>query len=336
MFWKIMAVPEHNSGELCVHVDSEKIKPAVKVQNVVGVNERANDVLYCPPFNSGNHLVDNGIVVFFGGDMQDFQENMNAKEKTKGFVNWSLENMSKILSMHYKNCHILIVRPISIEDGIFSSYSNFVPSLEYGVPKFTPNHDSILHLNKLIKNTQNIMENMNSLDIRTRIEHTCKLLNLGHCCLPPESEYRKKFSECYLELVGFSKGCVVLNQFLHEFHYFKKNSQVEGAEESNELTRKIRTMRWMDGGHNGREGTWITSGEILSSYAELGKQTYVHVTPYQVCCKKRPWIGKEEAIFTSSLIKKKVDIKRKLHFEHSVGNLDDHFKLLLDVFKEIT
>lgn len=64
----------------------------------------------------------------------------------------------------------------------------------------------------------------------------------------------------------------------------------------------------------------------------LGKQTYVHVTPYQVCCKKRPWIGEEEGIFTKKLVEKEVNVSRKLHLENSNGTLEDHFNLLKEVF----
>lgn len=72
-----------------------------------------------------------------------------------------------------------------------------------------------------------------------------------------------------LTLIGFSKGCVVLNQFLHEFHYYKSFT----PEDSNEMKfiSKIKDMYWLDGGHSGGKNTWITSTKILETLAKLGK-----------------------------------------------------------------
>lgn len=51
--------------------DPVMFKPAIRVRNVPGLHDRVNDILYTPPFNYGRSpIVDNKIVVFFGGDMQ--------------------------------------------------------------------------------------------------------------------------------------------------------------------------------------------------------------------------------------------------------------------------
>lgn len=85
-----------------------------------------------------------------------------------------------------------------------------------------------------------------------------------------DEEYRINLEKCNIELVGFSKGCVVLNQFLHEFHNFNNDLGFENDWEINDLIRRIEVIRWLDGGHNGVQGMWITSEEILDTYAKMG------------------------------------------------------------------
>lgn len=55
---------------------------------------------------------------------------------------------------------------------------------------------------------------------------------------------------------------------------------------------------------------------------------HVHVTPYQVKDKMRPWIGKEEKIFTEILIEYKANVTRQLHFHNQPASLNQHFELL--------
>lgn len=73
-------------------------------------------------------------------------------------------------------------------------------------------------------------------------------------------------------LMGFSKGSIVLNQFLHEFHYFYTNrDKDENAKEVLEFANSIEEMWWMDGGHNGDRDTWLTDKELLNSFGQLSK-----------------------------------------------------------------
>lgn len=71
-----------------------------------------------------------------------------------------------------------------------------------------------------------------------------------------------------IKLVGFSKGCIVLNQFLYEYHYYKTFT----TSDSNEMKfiSKIKHMYWLDGGHSGGKNTWITSRQLLETLASLG------------------------------------------------------------------
>lgn len=74
-----------------------------------------------------------------------------------------------------------------------------------------------------------------------------------------------------LTLIGFSKGTVVLNQFLYEFHYLK--TLTPDDETSMNIVNKIKDMYWLDGGHSGGKNTWITSRPLLETLTRLGKYT---------------------------------------------------------------
>ncbi|XP_055373768.1 mitochondrial protein C2orf69 homolog [Condylostylus longicornis] len=129
-----------------------------------------------------------------------------------------------------------------------------------------------------------------------------------------------------LVLIGFSKGCVVLNQFIYEFHYLKTLTPDDST--MIRLLSRIKDMYWLDGGHGGQKNTWITSRSLLETLTRLGINIHVHVTPYQVQDDRRPWIRKEEKIFSDLLRRLGAPISRHLHFDSSIANLVTHFEVL--------
>lgn len=74
-----------------------------------------------------------------------------------------------------------------------------------------------------------------------------------------------------LILMGFSKGCVVLNQLIYEFHYLKTLTPDDST--MMRLVSRISEMYWLDGGHAGGKNTWITSRSLLETLTRLGKQS---------------------------------------------------------------
>lgn len=80
--------------------------------------------------------------------------------------------------------------------------------------------------------------------------------------------------------MGFSKGSVVLNQFLHEFHYYE-NPQ-EQNDEIVKFISRIKEMWWLDGGHPGQKDTWITDKTILDSFIKLGKNLEYNLLSYNI------------------------------------------------------
>lgn len=71
-----------------------------------------------------------------------------------------------------------------------------------------------------------------------------------------------------LILIGFSKGCVVLNQLIYEFHYLKTLTPDDSTMMA--FVSRITEMFWLDGGHAGGKNTWITSRSLLETLTRLG------------------------------------------------------------------
>lgn len=90
------------------------------------------------------------------------------------------------------------------------------------------------------------------------------------------------FENATISLIGFSKGCVVLNQFLHEFH-FAENSK---SQPMAKIISRISAMYFIDGGHAGKKNTWITNQTLLESLSKLGtcfRLSYLKWNIFFVC-----------------------------------------------------
>lgn len=166
-----------------------------------------------------------------------------------GFDNrWSLENTCRILGRGFPDHDVVIVRPSRMERGTFSCYDNFVQSNGCG----SPTHDyagfgALDQLRHLLAN------------VRPDLVRTDKVL------------------------VGFSKGVVVLNQILVEFHGLLGEGAAAPDDGLIEFARSVRRMVWLDGGHNGGKDIWITREDILKTLAtKTDVQVDVRVTPYQI------------------------------------------------------
>ncbi|XP_003692949.2 UPF0565 protein C2orf69 homolog [Apis florea] len=267
-------------------------------KNVPGIIGRYNDIIYSYSMLSPSQ----DILVYFGGDIQDIQENME-HTASKKYIEWSLQNTAKILNINFPKKHVLLIRPSRIY-GTISSFNNFVLSNEYGVPSFLPIYNALEHLQELIKSSLNHIKMCNA---------------------------NKEFTHFNIEklnitLMGFSKGCVVLNQLLYEFHYYQNKSEPDMN--INNFINLIRSIWWLDGGHAGSKDTWIVDKSILESLAKLRIDIHVHVTPYQIKDSHRPWIGKEESRFCDILQSMKIPIKRTLHFADKTRSLQHHFNIL--------
>lgn len=60
----------------------------------------------------------------------------------------------------------------------------------------------------------------------------------------------------------------------------------------------------------------------------LGIHVHIHVTPYQIQDDRRPWIKKEEKVFSDLLSRLGAPVHRVVHFGNVPPNLFLHFDVL--------
>lgn len=248
---------------------------------------------------------------------------MESHRDNHRYLQWNLESTARIIARRFPNSLVMIVKPKEMFLRTFSVYSNFLKFSDTGIPELNPENNSLKHLYKLHNNVVKILMATESNQIEgvvTNSADKCRLEketpNVG---LVNEKGAIKR-DPLPIRLVGFSKGCVVLNQILFEL-------ETDDVEEK-EFLSQINAMYWLDGGHNGSQDTWITDDILLRKLSSYPWELYSYVTPYQVDDPMRAWIGKEHNKFVSKINK----FGGKLHNVHlfmdqpaSIGN---HFDVL--------
>lgn len=350
----------------------------IRLSAVPGYEGRINDVIYFPPQVRSE---EDTAVIYFGGDVQDYRENMESHRDNKPYMKWCLEEMSERMSKRFPDCHIVVIRPARsttpklatfmdfvsaemdhnrMEFKTFSCYDNFVPCNNCGAPEHTPTHYTLQHLERLLQCASARIRNLPASQLRPQPPRdspkasadstsTCTDLespsnemdtsDSGPADLKQNSEQKPsekdqekpwwqesvQLDRAHLILIGFSKGCVVLNQLIYEFHYLKTLTPDDDT--MSKLVSRIRDMYWLDGGHSGGKNTWITSRSLLETLTRLSVNIHVHVTPYQVNDDRRPWIRKEEKAFCDLLRRLNAPIERFFHFENQLPTLLTHFEV---------
>ena len=211
-------------------------------------------------------------------------------------MQWSLEDTGELLRTRFPDHHIWIIRPSLMKRGIFSAYLNFVESDDFGRPTHYSHQGSWKHLIHLLHSAAE------------------KLHDEGNS---PHLMFKEDFS---VDIIGFSKGCVVLNQLLYDL--------IEHDEEVHSFVSKVRCMYWLDGGHGGQSNIWINDSTVLSAFARTNIKVECHVSPYQMCDSQRKWIKEEYETFTTMAKKLKIDIKTTSHFQDEERSIRNHFSVL--------
>jgi len=207
-----------------------------------------------------------------------------------------------------------------MELGTFSIYSNFVSWKSVadgaGGPSHQPGQRSWHHLQQLMDNAANQM-------------NSCSDNNADTCPAVTSSPSHDGIhsSNLPVTLVGFSKGCVVLNQLAYDRAVTLNPAAAEKDDiRAKEFAKLATEMYWLDGGHGGGHETWVTNDGVHKSL--VGVSVHCHVTPYQVKDSSRPWIGKEQKRFIAGLTKYCVTFTNSLHFADEPRSLENHFRIL--------
>lgn len=231
---------------------------------------------------------------------------MEQHRDNKRYVAWCLEETAQLLHRHFPSGHIWIVKPSKMTLGTFAIFSNFLESDPQGVPEFQEAESLCLpHLSALLTRSVTTVNDEVGSEV-------CS------AALP-------------LRLVGFSKGCTVLNQLLYELPRYVGAS----GDDWPLALQRLEEIFWLDGGHGGAKETWVTNRKILKEglleFCHQRRKISCHAlsTPYQVKDPMRSWVGKDYKKFVEILKNDgEVPIEVKTFFEHSPRSLEFHFKLL--------
>ena len=215
---------------------------------------------------------------------------------------WDLESTAGLLSSRFPTSQIWVVKPSRMHLKTFSVYQNFVESSDFGNPTHNSDHGSWKHLACLLESAKNKLPG--------------SVENNENTCRTTENCDRSVI------IVGFSKGCIVLNQLLYELGMAKDDKVTE------KFVKGVTDMYWLDGGHSGGSNTWVTNTDVLENLKESSIKIHSHVTPYQVQDPMRKWIGKEQKKFVEKLDKLGVEVSNTLHFEQEERSLEKHFMVL--------
>ncbi|XP_045131605.1 UPF0565 protein C2orf69 homolog isoform X9 [Portunus trituberculatus] len=324
---------------------TQAVLSPVRLGSITTPSGQANEAIYVQPSKASANLPI-AVLVFFGGDVQDYPEVMAAHRDHKNYVDWSLTSTATLLASKFPAHHVLVIKPSRMERKTFSCYDNFVSSNNVGAPTHEPRVKALSHLATLIPEA---LRKAHGLQTSTREEiftvHQSSDSSQSSCIDPHEWDtsdahgcgvdiphwFKNDFEEIDFDeviLIGFSKGCVVLNQIITELHALMTVESLQNKQTVSFID-KVRNMYWLDGGHAGGRNTWITSHSILKSLAAQQQiSIHIHVTPYQVHDEFRPWIGKECKSFYDILKRAGAKIDYLLHFGNESPSLLCHFRIL--------
>ncbi len=356
-------------------------------------------------------------------------------EEISQWKSWSLEDTLALLQKKFPGSAIWVVRPTRMLRYLFSCFHNFVQSSIVGIPTYSSGYGAVPHIECLLQDAIQ------------------QAYGRGQLRIPPRVVF-----ELPLVLIGFSKGCVVLNQIVHELvnfvvldhthlsvpyhhtsssslHHYRhrktpsvssvsslssmedgpthkpslsnpqspivkkkmggSNSSSSTASQSHsntsihrhpsisslssetgaggekehhhqhrsrsrspmvfsrsgssssasqgrrvvplteedvmrlrQLLGRLKAMYWLDAGHSGGCGAWVTDDELLRCLASLNTEVHVHVTPQQVCDPNRVWIREEEREFVDKLRYYGASVSELIHFEQEERSLENHFRVL--------
>lgn len=262
---------------------------------------------------------------------------MDKSSESSKFTRWCLESTAQVLGSKFPDAAVWIMKPLRMFRNVFSVFEQFVPSSLTGIPDYTGSYGGVATADALLTGALQRLEEK-------------------HAGVVPAGKDTACLSSLPVVLIGFSKGCVVLNQFVYEVgylfggvdmndhgdpdaaHHSSKPKTFSGsqlhfsdAEKEKERTflQRVTDWYWLDAGHSGSCGAWVTNESLLQHFTSVGgAMVHVHVTPHQVRCLQRPWIGEEERLFVDHLRQLGCRVEEKLHFEHSEATFESHFRVL--------
>merc|ERR1719474_142016 len=237
----------HDHNEQCIYVD---------ISTSIGTQQ----ALFNRVITENPNRVEN--VIFFGGDVQDYDKYMVQERTFKEYGDYALESVSDILRLKFPNSNILIIRPCSRNTHI-SIFSNFIANID--------DHGQSVPSYKNGRGCRHLMEIL-------------------------EDEQLHGMDDGAVHLIGFSRGVNVLNQLLYETDPRNKERKYVDT-----LFDRVSSMYFLDGGNGGKFKTLPVDDSVIAHFVDNvindGFQFHVYGTSYQWKDQRRPWIGEEQRYF---------------------------------------
>ncbi|XP_057293035.1 mitochondrial protein C2orf69 homolog isoform X3 [Hydractinia symbiolongicarpus] len=165
------------------------------------------------------------------------------------------------------------------------------------------------------------LENTSQM-INRKYPHACVcLVKASYLHLRTFACYRN-FTECNMFGVP-TYTSVNLNAFSQLFGLFKGICRQESLKEDLPVT-----LIGFNSGVSGSSGAWVTDKKYIQSAAQNVSDIQVHLTPYQIKDKMRPWINKEKKQFVEGLKEYGGNVYENMYFDDHLPQLADHFALL--------
>merc|ERR1711974_595168 len=153
-------------------------------------------------------------------------------------MGWNTEATASKIFHKFPQSLVFIMRPSRMHLKTFAVYSNFVETNDFGNPSHCSDFGSVHHLSVLYSSA------IKELQCKTGREDIVENVPI--------------------RLIGFSKGCIVLNQIIFELPTIEEDQCLQA------FLTKIKYFYWLDGGHSGGgETTWITDETSLTHLAML-------------------------------------------------------------------
>ncbi|XP_054826989.1 mitochondrial protein C2orf69 homolog [Eublepharis macularius] len=318
--------------------------PWLRLPQVPGAEPgKANDLLLLLPSPAACPLPPQHHVIYFPGDVQNYREIMVCHPENFQWEHWCLENIAAILGHRFPGSYIWVIKCSRMHLHKFSCYDNFVASNMFGAPEHSTDFGAFKHLHTLLVNAfkvaQNVLVSQKSMHNfgkdKEAAPYKSPAIPTANGCPAAEKEQDcELFSNSSMNfiepsviggvsftLIGFSKGCVVLNQLLYELKEAKEDKDIDS------FIKNIKAVFWLDGGHSGGSNTWVTYPDVLKEFSQTGIGVSTHVTPYQVFDTMRSWIGKEHKRFVQILEEFGMNVNSQLHFADEAPSLDNHFRV---------
>uniref|UniRef100_A0A0G4IDQ4 DUF676 domain-containing protein n=1 Tax=Chromera velia CCMP2878 TaxID=1169474 RepID=A0A0G4IDQ4_9ALVE len=254
--------------------------PSIRTRDGDGIRQKGagywidGSNLTCEPPRAP--LSSDHVVIYFGGDVQDAEEEMRKSREAKKFIEYSLEKTAVSLGRKFSSktsqADVVVVRP-RLLNHLTSLFKPFLFQVNLrGEATPSPHYES--------KTSRYIFE----------------VLRLTHQgCTDEQLQQNLRVT-----LVGFSRGVSVLTQLFHEA---LPENPCRWQAQSLLLSPMLEAVYVLDGGSN-VPPVLPVDRQIFDSLSELRKTRGLPPLPvglfgssYQWKCNVRPWIGEEKMRF---------------------------------------